>query len=278
MRNLMKKIFITILFVFGYSSFADELKCSANGTKILHIPGAFTSGKDQRIVKVELNDRILFANPNKFDLKKQDADVIPIASQGYIQDKFNYIFNSYGDSGEFAWVALGATEYGFRMAGNIKAVNSAGTIYSAFATSGAKGVVGNAKAINDSGILGLFRAQVSLSGQGVKAVNSTNSDKPLMYTLAKGSTGIGFVNKLLLFSGAASMSNIAGWGLTAKNVLNMASLYALEGDFNNAINQDQDTALAAYLSSKESERIDCKKEIVKKAVTVKNKCVDYFCE
>jgi hypothetical protein len=114
--HLIKSI---ILFVLLTSKiYAGSLNCSASGTIVFHIPGSFTSKAEQSGAETKLKS-ILTDNPLYFDLKSQEAQLIPIASQGILQDKFNYFLNSLGTTGDAAWLVLGATEFGYQTAGSV---------------------------------------------------------------------------------------------------------------------------------------------------------------
>lgn len=233
--------------MFSLNSFAADLKCSANGTFIFHIPGAYTSSRNQVDARNILNSDILFNNSSLFDLKKQNSNIIGIASQGLIQDKFTYIFNSldpvYRDT---VWMASGILELGFNLSGSIQTMNTATTTYSGFAQSLKTGVKGSERIKSTTAMTSLFSATTDLAGSGVLALSASNNNKTLLENLATGSTGVDFASKALTVAGLGNLSSLQGFAMTVGKLYNLYTLYKLEGNFFQAIDQASDSTLAAY--------------------------------
>ncbi len=251
----MKKIFVIFLLSFhAYSQTSTNssgLKCSSNGTMIYHIPGAFTSGDDQATAKSELSNNILPANPNKFDLKQQDADVIPILSQGYIQDKLAFkmmrLGDTYGtDAANTAWLTLGVSELGFSLAGDLETVAVAAGNMTKLSSVKSIGVVGNLKKINIDKTKELVSSMINLSSQGISLSNSSGSALNVLKTLtSEDNTNITTrLGKLL-----GMLPALEGNPIGIKNVMNFASLQILEGGWYSHVNQYRGTALASYFTT-----------------------------
>ncbi|MBC7711737.1 MAG: hypothetical protein H7177_00260 [Rhizobacter sp.] len=250
-------IIFLILFI-NYSVHAEELKCSANGTFILHIPGAFTSLKDQTL-KDGAKDRlikILNTNPNAFDLRKQDADVIPITSQGYIQDKFNYylmsITQNYGAKAENAvWMTLGISEFGYNISEAATTIFKSGKTLTKMTAIKELGVTSSKKFLSGSELKKEIAATVNLQSTQQSAQSaSTQSLNTFLHDISNEDNkdpltriGKGISIGISLFADPMGV----------KNLINIVSLRALEGEFNiDVLDAQRDTILASYFTNQKN--------------------------
>ncbi|MBC7430198.1 MAG: hypothetical protein H7336_16410 [Bacteriovorax sp.] len=252
----MVRYFISSLIILTFNSYAGELKCSANGAWILHIPGAFTSGSDQNEVNKLLKTKILVTNPNNFDLKKQNADVIPIASQGFIQDKFNYylmsITQNYGAKAENAvWMTLGISEFGYNISEAASTIFKAGKTLTKMTAIKELGVTSSKKFLSGSELkkeivaaINLQSAQKSAQSASTQSLNTflhdiSNEDN--MDPLTRIGKGISI--------GTSFFDDPMG----VKNLINFFSIVALEGKFNiDVLDAQRDTILATYFTNQKN--------------------------
>jgi hypothetical protein len=235
----MKKLLLFFFVILNQPLFAsDALKCSANGTLILHIPGAFTSRNDQdqgeNSAKKEIG-KILKLNANKFDLNKQESDVIPIASQGFLQDKFNYYMMSltqnYGSEAEaVVWMGVGVSEFGYNVGSDITTVLKSGKALKKLTTVKSLGVVGSSKLVHFSEIKNSLVSTFNLQSTHNSVQNSkAQSLKDFIHEISneddkKALTRIG--------KGISMATGLFLDPMGIKNLINFGSIVALEGKFN----------------------------------------------
>ena len=252
----MYNIFLLLLCVLIPTEGFAGLNCSANGTFIWHIPGAFTSSTDQKITKQVLSEKILNLNLNKFDLNKQESDVIPIASQGLIQDKFNYYMMSltqkYGSEAEaVVWMGLGVSEFGYNVGSDITTVLKSGKALKKLTTVKSLGVVGSSKLVHFSEIKNSLVSTFNLQSTHQSVQNSkAQSLKEFIHEISneddkKALTRVG--------KGISMATGLFLDPMGIKNLINFGSIVALEGKLNfDILDAQRDTALASYYTTQDN--------------------------
>lgn len=234
------------------------LECSAQGTTILHIPAAFTSRFEQKIglpsAQSELKV-ITKSNENafKFDKIKQEVDVIPVYSQGFFQDKFNYYLMSmtqtFGkDAERLTWMSLGAGEFSVNLGQDVTTIFRGSKSLTRLTTIKEFGVA-NAKRVFKASQLKkeiVASANIHLQANSVSNAETTNLTK-FIHDISN-EDGKDFLTRTgkLISIGTALLYDPVG----IKNFLNLVSLYTLEEKFTVDVLDDQrDTLLASYYTN-----------------------------
>jgi len=137
----MKSIALLIS-VISFNVFSLEPNCSRVGTRLIHIPGELTRSSEQNEALNTLKN--LKEMDNKlFDYRIQFVEILPIQSQGYLQAKFNYLFNTLGENGDYAWFFLGKLEQGYSTTQAVSTLNTSGSVIQSYVSSKSVGVLGN---------------------------------------------------------------------------------------------------------------------------------------
>lgn len=228
---------ILFLMLILVSFFANaELNCSSKGMDVLHIPGFSISKLNQDKADLDLKN-ILILKPNYFDNKSQNSTLIPISTQGYIQDKLSYLMMEYGDrygskAEEAAWMTFGITEYGYSVHSDLVTLGTS-IKYVAKTKIIHKGLKSTSHVIsNYSEYKSMYPALFNISGQSV-TIATNNGEKSLLQNLTDQSESTRVEKIASMFLGPSLLSFV-----------NLATIRLIEGNWGSALDQQRDTILA----------------------------------
>jgi hypothetical protein len=248
----MRFLYLFLVLYFSALS-ANELTCSINGTKLYYLPGFFTSLNNQFDVADALRLNIKSNKDFVIDKKKQEFELIPIASQGKIQDELNYI-KLKGDS-KFTDSAYEAVEYfevGRNIFGFLSSSKEVGKIVAeSFKTQNItriggqvkKGTTTISKVVKESRVkddLNFF----STIGSIVTGISKDKTLKEILFSQDGEYNSTTRLFKLLPLANILSRDPFA-----IKNGINLLSLFILEKDYKLAVENSRDALISGEITT-----------------------------